>query len=290
MSKKQIAGIGVVVLLIAAFLGIQVYASNVAEQKVDKTIARSANFADIDYKKVRVGLLGTNVKISDVVVSPVDTNEKIKIGEVVIHQIDNESDVPSFLSASCNAVELHIQDFEENEMPLREMGYNDKLMANLNVDYAYDLEDEEIKVKDFSLGINEMGKISASFRLGNIALGGIGEIMGLLYKYPQVMFHEAKIEYNDDSFVDRFLKYRAEQEQVSMQEFKKMLAQGIDYNIERTTSDFAKKALSEINNFLQDPEQILILVSPSKPHPVGRIMRINNPQDGINLLNIQIKS
>ena len=63
MSKKQITGISIVVVLIAIFIGIEMYAANVAEAKVNEAIAKVANFADIDYKSVSVDLIGMDVRV-----------------------------------------------------------------------------------------------------------------------------------------------------------------------------------------------------------------------------------
>ena len=96
MSKKQITGIGILVVLIAIYAGVKMYASNVAEGKVNEAIAKVANFADIDYKNVSIDLLGMNVRISDIIVSPADSKEKLKIDEIVIYDIDDKADIPIF--------------------------------------------------------------------------------------------------------------------------------------------------------------------------------------------------
>jgi len=78
MSKKQIISIGIVVVLIATYLGIKLYASNVAEGNVNKAITRASSFADIDYKKVNVDLLTMDVRISDILVSLKDSRVERK--------------------------------------------------------------------------------------------------------------------------------------------------------------------------------------------------------------------
>lgn len=289
MSKKQIIGIGVAVLLIAIYFGVEMYASNVAERKVNEAIANAVYFADIDYKRVSFDLFGMDVRISDISVSPANAKEKFQINEIIIHDIDDKSDIPSFLSFSCNGIELNIQDFGENAKQLRNLGYNDKLRVNLNVNYAYNKEKKEIDIKKIGIGADKVGEISASFRLGNISLES-KEITSLLFSFPQVIFHEAKIEYDDDSLVKRLMKLGAEKQQVSRKDFKKTLIQEFKQEIKKEKDDFTKKSLSEIKEFLEDPEEISISASPSKPYPVGRIMRTNDPKDIIKLLNIQIKS
>ena len=289
MSKKQITGIGIAVVVIAIYMGVKMYASNVAEVKVNEAIAKAANFADIDYKNVSVDLLGMDVRISDILVAPVDAKEKIKIDEIVIHDIDDKTDIPTFLSISCNGIELNIKDLGEDAKKLRELGYNDKMMINLTAKYTYDKEKKELDIKEIGIGADNVGEIGVSFRLGNINLEP-EEMLGLLFTFPQVIFHEAKIQYEDDSLAERLMKLGAQEEQTSVKDFKKSLLQEISKEIEKEKDDFTKKALSEIKEFLEDPEEFSISASPSKPYPFGRIMRVDDPKDIVKLLNIKIKS
>jgi len=290
MSKKQITGIGIAVVLIAIYIGVKVYASNVAEGKVNEAIAKVANFADIDYKKVSVDLLGMDVRISDILVSPADSKEKIKIDEIIIHEVDDKSDIPTFLSVSVNGMELNLKELGEDAKEIRKLGYDDKILVNLNVDYIYDKEKKELNVRKLSIGADEVGEINASFRLGNVNLEPEEGIVGLLFTFPQVIFHEAKIQYEDDSLAERLMKLEAKERQTNVKDFKKSLIQEITKDIEKEKDDFTKKALSEIKEFLEDPEEFSISASPSKPYPFGRIMRVDDPKDIVKLLNIKIKS
>ena len=289
MNKKQITGICIAAVLIAIYLGTKMYASNVAEEKINETIAKASSFADIDYKKVSVDLLGMDVRISDILISPVNAEEKIKIDEIIIHDIDGESDIPAFLSISCNGIELNIKDLGENAKELKALGYNDKIMINLNADYAYDKEKKELNIKKTGIGADGAGEMSVSFRLGNINLD-MKEIALLFFTFPQAILHEAKIKYEDDSLAERLMTLEAQNEQTNLKDFKNALIQKLEKEIENETDDFIKKALSEIKNFIEDPEELSISASPSKPYSLGRILRDDDPKKLIKLLNIQIKS
>lgn len=288
MNKKQIAGIGIAVLLIAIYSGIKTYSSNIAEEKVNEAIAKAVNFADIDYNKVSVDLLGNDVKISDIIVSPADTEEKLTIDEIIIHDIDDKAEIPTFLSISCNGIELKMEDFGEEAKNIRELGYTDKIMLNLKVEYAYDEVKKELDFKKISLGADDVGKISFGFRLGNISLEP-DEIAGLPFNFEQIIFHEAKLKYEDDSLAERIIKLGAKEQQTNVKDFKKFLIQEVETEIEKEKDDFSKKALNEVKEFIEDPEEFSISASPSKPYPLGRIMRIEDPKDVLRLLNIQIK-
>ena len=121
--------------------------------------------------------------------------------------------------------------------------------------------EEENAVKAIALGADAAGKISVGFRLGNINLKP-EEIAILLFTFPQVIFHEAKIKYEDNSLVERLMKLGAQKEQTSVENFKKSLMQKLEKEIEKEKDDFTKKALNEINKFLENPEEFSISASP----------------------------
>ena len=284
---KKIVGIGIVVLLVTIYLGIKMYTSNVAKEKVNVAIAKGANFVDVDYKKVSVDLLGMDVRVSDILVSPAGAKEKIKIDEIIIHDIDDKSEIPTFLSASFNGIELNLKELGADK-EIRELGYNDKILVNLYADYIYDKEKKELNVKKIGVWVDDAGEINISFHLGNIDLNP-EKILELLFTYPQIMLYKAKVTYEDESLTERLIKLEAKEKNIDAKEFKMSLIKEIEKEIEREKDDFTKKALVEIKEFIDDPEEFSISVSPSKPYPLGRIMRVNDPKDMIKLLNIQIK-
>jgi len=289
MKKKQIIGISIVVVLIAAYFVITMYASHVAKERADLVMAKIANFADVDYKKLSVDLLEMDVRISDILLSPANGEEKIKIDEIIIHDIDNKSDIPAFLSVSINGIELNLQESGEETRRIRELGYTDKLLVNLKADYIYEKGKKELNVKKIGIGADDAGEINISFNLGNIDLNP-EQILGLLFMYPQIIFYKARVTYEDESLVERLIKLGAKEKNIDAAEFKMSLIQGIKEEIEKENDDFIKKALVEIKKFIDDPKKLSISVSPSKPYPLGLIMRLNNVKEVIKLLNIRIKS
>lgn len=289
MNKKRVTIIGVAVLLIAVYFVIKIYASNHAEKIVDKSIAKIANFVDVDYKKVSVDLLGLNVHISDILVFTADAKEKIKIDEIIINDVDDKSNIPTFLSISINGIELNINELGEDAEEIRELGYSGKLLFNLSADYNYDQEKKELNVNRIGIGADKVGEINISMHLGNINLDP-KQIIKILFTYPQIMLYEAKINYEDASLVQRLMKLEAQKNNKSVKDFKRSLIQNLKKEIEEEKDKFTKKALVEIKEFIDDPEEFSISVFPAKPKPLGRIMRCNDGKEAIKLLNVKIKS
>ena len=80
------------------------------------------------------------------------------------------------------------------------------------------------------------------FGWANISLEPV-EIAMLIFSFPQIIFHEARIEYQDDSLVDRLIKFGAEQKNVSAEDFKKALIGDIEKEIAKEKDEFAQNAL-----------------------------------------------
>lgn len=281
--KKRLF-IGGIFVVIAIYFGIKAYAAGVAEERINLAIEKNANIIDVDYEKVSVDLPGMDVRISDVLVSPPNTKEKIKINEIIIHDFDDKSgsDIPQFMSVSIKGIEFRKE-------KIRELGYTDTLWVNINADYIYEKEKKELNVKKIGVGADNAGEINIGFHLSNIDFNP-KQAFGILFTYPQILLHEAKIAYKDESLAERFFKFRAKQYNMDVKAFKKTLIQSVMQEIEEAKDDFTKKALIEIRKFIDDPEEFSVSVSPSSPCPLGSVMRVNTPSDIIKRLNIRITS
>ena len=89
MKKPQVIGLGAAIIIGFAYVGAKMYASSIAEEKIDMAIANLVNYVDVDYRNVSVDLLGFDVHVSDIVISPVSSEEKINIDEIVVFDISN---------------------------------------------------------------------------------------------------------------------------------------------------------------------------------------------------------
>lgn len=290
MKKKQIVVVGIILVLVGAYLGAKAYATKVARAKVDKAIANMAAYADVDYGNVSVNLFGMNVKVSDVVVSPAKSKEKYKIKEIVIHNTGNSdsSGIPSELSLSFKGIEIDLKSLGRDAKLAREMGYKDKLSLDTDIAYTYDSKEKELTVHKLAVSASDAGKIGLSFKLGNINLDS-KNVFGLLMGYPQVMLYKAEIYYDDDSLMERVFKLQAKQMGMSLKDYKSMLINEIDNGLKTAKNQLHKKVLTAIKKFINKPDKLVITVSPSKPQPIGRIER-TSIEEVVKLLNIQVEA
>ncbi|MCP3944075.1 MAG: hypothetical protein GY710_21715 [Desulfobacteraceae bacterium] len=292
MKKKLIVGIGVIFVLTVGYLGIKMYAANVAEAKIDDAIASVADYADMNYKNASVGLFDKNVHIFDVVVSPKGSSDKVNIKEIVINNVydgDEDSAIPSALDISFNGVEIAIDQLGNDAQKIKELGYKDNLLLNFAIQYHYNKENNKINLNKLKIGAANVGDLDINFRLGNIDLSP-EKLMGILFTYPQIELYGAQISYHDDSLMERLFKLTAKEQKKSVEQIKNEAIKTVEKEIEKEEDEFTKDVLKGIKGFIENPENLIVSIAPKKPLSLGQLLRVGDPKDMIKLLNVNIRS
>ncbi|MEE4359679.1 MAG: peptidoglycan-binding protein [Desulfococcaceae bacterium] len=271
MKKTVFISIAVIFVFTGIYFGVKTYASNEAEKKINLALEKNAGIIDLDYKDVSVDLIGMDVRISDIQFSPPDEKEKLKIKEIIIHDFDEKSEIPSFLSVSVRGLELNPDEFGKDGENIRNLGYTDKLLVNLKADYVYEKEKRELNIKKIGIGADDVGEISVSLHISNIDLSP-ENFMGILFTFPQIILHKAEIVYKDDSLAERYFALEAKEKDMDTDKFKSLMIQEIEKEIEKEKNDFARNLLVKIKDFVNDPEEFSISATPESPSPLGQIM------------------
>ncbi len=287
MNKKLVLRVCAVIALLGIFMGVKMVASNFAEKRVNETIAEVSDFVKIEYQRVDVDLVRFDFHLSDVLISLVGTEEKVKVAKIVIKKLDHQSDIPTFLDVAVKGIE--IRQLKKNSMTIRELGYDDGLLLNFYFNYRYDKQKKELNVKKISVGADGAGQLEIQFRLGDIDLN-TRNIIAILFAYPRILIHDAKVIYKDSSLVERLMKFGARKENQDVKEYKSDLLQKIKEEIEKEKNEFNKTALNAIKNFVEDPKKLSISAAPESPQPLKGIIGVDKPKDLIQLLNIRIEA
>jgi len=286
--KKLFVGIGVV--LIAAYVGITAYAENIAEKQVNQAVANAARYADVDYGNISVDLFGLDVHISNVDISPKQANKQgIHIHEIVIHDLDKQSNIPSFLDISLHGIESDgLKQALDWGDEMKALGYNENMIFNIDLAYHYNRDDKEIKFNTH-MHADDVGDLKFTTRLGNLNLSR-NDIMRLPATFHKIMIYNGKINYDDDSLIDRVYEFQAKQQRISVAQIKNNDRKSAEKDINNTKDPAIRDALKGLSDFFAEPESISISMTPEKPVPLGRVMRTTNQNDIIKLLNIEIES
>lgn len=295
MNRNRILLVGAVALILL-ITGVKLYANSKARSEVDEAVEKASRYAEIEYGNVKGKIFNGSAVINDVKIAPTvgsgvqEVQKEIKVDRIEVGGSGfNEEDVLKSLSISFQGIEMDTEDMEpQDRQIMRHLGYEGVMRVNLEVDFDYQKKEERLSVHDVSFGIDELGELALGMDLGKIKLDENG-LVSLLFTYPQILMSDLQIAYEDDSFLPRLMEYGAKQEGMSTDEFKKRLASNIEKEIRAADTKFARESLEKLQEFVQEPKRISISASPDEPQSVGKIMRIQKPDDLIEVLKIRVK-
>lgn len=281
-KRIRVITITIVLVLIAVYFGAKLYVEKAAKTRIDNAIAKLGGAINIDYEDISADLLRLNLHIEGVSVSQAGQKKKVYITDIVIYDIDSGSGIPSYLNLEINGIRGDVGDLGG----LGELGYN-TIEGDIKLDYRYDGEKKEFQLNKFRCSAAEMGAIETSFHLGNVHIEQ-KNILALLFGYPQILLHQATLNYKDNSLVPRLLESGAKKNGKGLKDFKLEIIQKIDHMISKEGDEFSAEILRAIRGFIDDPKKIGISVSPQKPVPIGLIQGLKDFQSIGKLLNLKI--
>jgi hypothetical protein len=267
-----------------------------------------------DYDHISASVFGPiGIKGLKIRIPPLD--EEISFGEVLL-TYDYDGDIktcptPKHINFSINDMQLNVSllekiakqqaDFkqqrgiEDDGVPelvsrlgyanlythasdFRALGYN-----HLDMDIAFDLsfneEDQEatFKVHEKMKG---MGNFNFTITVASMAKNINSAVLGAKLK-------EAKIEYDDDSYVSRLFKMFAEANKQDVDTYRKALVAGLAADFSSKQIKLGDDSINNLKSFLQDPKHLLVTMYPYEPVGIESI-KLYKPGDVPMLLNLQI--
>ena len=283
--KKKLWLLIAVLLLLLVYFGIKSYASNIAEKEIDKLLDKVSEFVNVNYQSVSVHLIGMDVSISDINITPgFNTEQNIAIDEIIIRDIDDKSEIPAFMSILIHGLELKIDEYEQFS-GLEKLGYRDELSVDLGMEY--DFADDELSVNDLFIGVDDLGEMSVDVRLGNLPIQRSG-ILNLLFSYPEILLYELQIELDVVPLVERYIEAGAEELDISESEFKSKAIEAIEQDIKNagdTDNLLYISYLVMVKNYIDEPDELSISVSPTSSYQrLGQIQNLSFEElDNLNL-------
>ena len=281
------------VFLFFGYYYLQKHVNNRFRQKFDWAISEINPYAALDYEKVHVNFIGSKIKIEGICLMPVDTNEKIRIDELVINKCDLENNIPVRTHFEIKGVHFTSdKNLLKKAMPyLFQMGYND-IIANFELAYTFDSRRSEFDIHNLTIEASDMGKLKLMLNFKGFdvtkILSGIDNISDLATVFFQISIDAAEIRYNDYSFLKKLVQSRENQSIQPYMFFIHEAARGIDHAIEKEESLPTKSALMSLRDFMTDPDKINIVAKPDQPVPLSRFIWVKSLKDIIEILHIKI--
>ena len=290
MNKKLLAA-GIADLVLAgAYFGLTRYASNAARAHVDAAIARTGPAANIVYKDVSYNLLTRQTIVSDVSILAPGGLVPTRINEVVVRSLDETSPAPTFMAMDIRGMTIDPASFGAADAArFAALGYAGPLSCDLGVDYAYAKDKRELAVNAVSLSAKDVGTVRLSLILGNMDFDP-NSAATLLFTYPRILLQRAELVDTDASLVERVLKQEAASQGMDVAALKKDMVADADAALQKGQSPTMASVVAALKQFVENPRQLSISVTPATPVPLGEIGRAGSPEAVAKLLNLQVKS
>ncbi len=288
MSKKLMAGIVVIVVLVAGYFGLNIYASSKATEEVDAAIAKMGPAMHVSYTKVAYNVLTRQATISGVSILAPGSPTPVRIGEIVVKRFD-DSPNPAFANMDFKGIEIAPAALGDGAPAAAALGYTGPFLCDVGMDYAYAKDKKEMDIKTFSLSVKDVGSLTFNLRLGNVDIDP-KQPAALLFTYPQILLLQAGLTYKDASLVERLLKAEAAKSGTDVAALKQKLTSQADAAVKGQTSPVLTSAMTAIKQFINNPKELSVTANPAKPLPLGQIGNAGGPDAVAAMLNLQIKS
>lgn len=206
----------------------------------------------------------------------------------MIYDIDENSDVPSFLNAGIYGVEILVNELDKNEADfLHSMGYKDRLKLDFGVSYRYQSTDNLFDLTKLSIREKDLGELSASVKLGNLSLSKT-ELIGLLFTYPLITVHEAKLSFDNDALLEKVIQARAKQVNKSDNAVREETIREIEQQLTVTKNGYMQTTLHALKSFIQNPGKLEVHLSPERPLSIRQLTRFRDPNQLMAALHLSV--
>lgn len=175
---------------------------------------------------------------------------------------------------------LGYSEIYERADDFRALGY-DQIVANVSLDMWFNPEDKEATF-EVRQSMKDLGELQMMIKVADMSKNLDSAVLGIKIK-------EARIEFTDDSYIERLLKIFADEDNDKVEDLRARIVAGLEDEITLKQIKLSKDAINSLKAFLKKPEKLTITMYPFKPIGVESIKHYK-PGDVPMLLNLQIYS
>ena len=303
MSQSRMMQIGIAVgaLAIAGFIGARYYASSVADEKIQAALNDMPGMENVEYNDVSVDLPGGDVHIHGVEIAPPGGGKETLIEEIVIHDFDEDNDIPHYLNLSANGVNIEVTtaNFGAASTELKKMGY-ETIKASFDLSYEYSGDSKALELTNLALRIENMGEASLGISLENIDLETVDlENPATLMSVTQALkVKYAQIKFDNDSLIEKLLAMDAKNRGMDVDDLVDQVEADIEEQIKTAKNEgdeFSVSVLAAMLDFVKDPDSISITIKPEKPISFETLTILameseNDPTYLVKALNLRVEA
>jgi hypothetical protein len=150
------------------------------------------------------------------------------------------------MALQIEAIGVDIKDMDPRDArAMRNLGYEGTIKSNLRFSYDYDPKGKSLSLHDIALGIDDFGEARLDLELGSLD-PKMKDLGTLLLAHQQILMGDLKLSYQEESFFDRLVEYKAREQGMSEEQVKHSMISGIEMEMKSANSKFAKQSLENL--------------------------------------------
>lgn len=229
--RRALFALSVILLLLMAAVGIQVYASKKAEENLRK-ILLGLGVRDFSYRDVSYSLLSGRTEVEGLVLE--GEKGRSRIDKLIISKATDRD-----LELTLLGVRGENEEFRRLERNMRELGYGE-VGFNLRLSASLHEEEGELVLREFSLQLPEAFSLSLSLKLSGVDrrlvedfLKEEAEPTELARRLGEVYLKELVVSVRDEGLLERLVKREAERKGTTPEKIREEMVREIEKELNK---------------------------------------------------------
>lgn len=200
--------------------------------------------------------------------------------------------IPTAMDAELNDITINVAEIEEEEVRavFEKLGY-EQIVVDGALDFSWREVDQTLTLRNFSIGIDDVGSVAAEFELRGLtreAIANLSEetLIGL-------EFVSARLILDDDSITSRAIAMQAEAAGITPDQLRTQLKSAVPFFLMMMQdAAFQGQIAPTLQAFIDNPGSLTMTLRPRRPLPLFELIDAasNAPQRLPSLLEVNIET
>ncbi|MCC6984530.1 MAG: hypothetical protein IT535_14780 [Bauldia sp.] len=200
--------------------------------------------------------------------------------------------VPTGMDAEINDLTVDVDQIEEEEVAavFEALGY-DQILIDVGLDWNWREVDQTLTLRDFSIGIDDVGSVSARLELRGLTREAIENLSE--ETFLGLEFVSATLTVDDDSITSRAINMQAEQLGITPDQFREQIKGAVPFFLMvLQDAAFQGQIAPTLQAFIDNPGSLTMTLRPKRALPLMELLAAASdaPQRLPSLLSVEIQA
>lgn len=287
----QVIRLSIFGLLLVFIVTFKIVTSNMLHEKIDKILGNAKAY--ITYEDVSMDLFGFDAHIYGIKLS-IPNQKPLLIDEMVIDTLDTQNPMPHTMNIEFKGIQSDLAMLKSNPNIADKLNALDLngINADLIINYEYVKEEKMLDIKEFTLQLEDAGKITYKAKLYNVP--AMEYFAMQINMAPQTLqFGATSLEYEDDSFMERLTTLKAQDANKSVARYKEERLHVAQEELSRSKAasrEYETMFNKAIVTFLEDPESFELSIDPKDPLSLSILGQLKTRDEILKTLHLKVSA